>query len=261
MRTAVEIASRPGFSVSTVTCHDDHARWSAPEPGGRYGVVLARRGRFRRRADGRAADVDSTAAYFSTPEVEEQFAHPDGGDVCTSLEFTPELWRSIAGERSISRAIYVDARVELTHRRLLRATADVDYALAEQLVRLLVLALGTEPPEHADAALVASAREAVLADHPAASGLVPLAEHFGVSPFRLSRAFSRVTGVSLTRYRNRVRVGRALERLEGGDTALAELAAELGFADQAHLTRTMREHSGHSPMAVRRLLTTNGGYR
>lgn len=177
----------------------------------------------------------------STPDVEEQFAHPDGGDVCTSLEFTPELWRSIAGERSISRAIYVDARVELTHRRLLRATADVDYALAEQLVRLLVLVLGTEPPEHADAALVASVREAVLADHQAASGLVPLAEHFGVSPFRLSRAFSRMTGVSLTRYRNRVRVGRALERLEGGDTALAELAAELGFADQAHLTRTMRE--------------------
>lgn len=261
MRTAVEIARRPGFSVSTVTCHDDHSRWSAPEPSARHGVVLVRVGRFRRRAEGRCADIDSTAAYFSTPGVEEEFAHPAGGDVCTSLEFTPELWRSVVGEQAISRAIYADARVELTHRRLLRATADVDYALAEQLVRLLVLALGAEPSEHADTALVASVREAVLADDPAASGLVPLAEYFGVSPFRLSRAFSRVTGVSLTRYRNRVRVGRALERLAGGDTALADLAAELGFADQAHLTRTMREHSGHSPMAVRRMLTTNGGYR
>jgi len=53
---------------------------------------------------------------------------------------------------------------------------------------------------------------------------------------------TRELGVSLTRYRNRVRVGRALERpFEQGDPALAELAVELGFADQAHLSRTVRE--------------------
>ncbi|PWU61582.1 hypothetical protein DLE60_04880 [Micromonospora globispora] len=35
----------------------------------------------------------------------------------------------------------------------------------------------------------------------------------------------------------------------------AELAAELGFADQAHLTRTVRAQLGHTPGEVRRLLS------
>ena len=60
--------------------------------------------------------------------------------------------------------------------------------------------------------------------------------------------------MSLTRYRNRVRVGRAMDRIENGDSGLAALAADLGFADQAHLTRTVREQLGHTPTALRRLL-------
>jgi AraC-like DNA-binding protein len=107
---------------------------------------------------------------------------------------------------------------------------------------------------NADGALVDRAREAIRADDPAAAGLMPLAARLGVSPFRLSRAFTTHLGVSLTRYRNRVRVERALDRLEEGADDLAALAADLGFTDQAHLCRTMRQHLGHSPSAVRRLL-------
>jgi len=60
--------------------------------------------------------------------------------------------------------------------------------------------------------------------------------------------------VSLTRYRNRVRVGRAIDRIEQGERDLAALAADLGFADQAHLCRTVRDHLGETPTALRRLL-------
>jgi len=102
---------------------------------------------------------------------------------------------------------------------------------------------------------VAAARAVIGDGHPAAAGLIPLAAFLDVSPYRLSRAFTRELGVSLTRYRNRVRVARALDRIEAGDPGLAALAADLGFADQAHLTRTMREHLGHTPTALRRLLT------
>jgi AraC-like DNA-binding protein len=107
--------------------------------------------------------------------------------------------------------VYVDARLDLAHRRLLDT-------------------------------------------HPAATGLLPLATYLDVSPYRLSRAFTRELGVSLTRYRNRLRVTRALDRLEAGETHLGALAAGLGFADQAHLIRTVRDHLGHTPTAVRRLL-------
>jgi AraC-like DNA-binding protein len=48
-----------------------------------------------------------------------------------------------------------------------------------------------------------------------------------------------------------------MERLEQGEQSLARLAADLGFADQAHLTRTVREHLGHPPAALRRILQTD----
>ncbi|MGH3679627.1 MAG: helix-turn-helix domain-containing protein, partial [Natronosporangium sp.] len=91
------------------------------------------------------------------------------------------------------------------------------------------------------------------------AGLLPLARLLGVSPYRLSRAFQRQVGVPLTRFRNRVRVAEALDRLEQGEPSLAGLAAELGFADQAHLTRTVRAHLGHTPGRLRRLLGHHPG--
>ncbi|WP_222866061.1 helix-turn-helix domain-containing protein [Micromonospora sp. AP08] len=41
---------------------------------------------------------------------------------------------------------------------------------------------------------------------------------------------------------------------EAGAESLAGLAAELGFADQAHLTRTVRAQLGDTPGRLRRLL-------
>ena len=43
-------------------------------------------------------------------------------------------------------------------------------------------------------------------------------------------------GVSLTHYRNRVRVARALDRLEAGKPSLATLAADLSSPTRPHLT-------------------------
>ncbi|WP_206184930.1 helix-turn-helix domain-containing protein [Thermoactinospora rubra] len=285
MRTSVCLSRGAGFAVHSVTCRDDHRGWSSAEAVRGYQVVLVRRGRFRRLADGRADDLDPTLGYVSAPGMEERFAHPAGGDVCTSLQLSPSLWRSLAGEARPGSGLYVDARLELAHRRLLAAaaTGDSGYAVAESLLGLVAAALSratgaaarpsspssprslssprfpSSPASPASRAasvsLVSRAREAIAARHPAADGLVPLAALLGASPYQLSRAFTRELGVSLTHYRNRVRVGWALDRLEDGETSLALLAADLGFADQAHLTRTMRHHLGHTPTALRRLLS------
>ncbi|WAL64777.1 AraC family transcriptional regulator [Amycolatopsis cynarae] len=256
MRSAVELAARPDFAVRTVFCRDDHRGWSAVEHRTEYGLVLVRSGRFRRRAAGVVTDVDTTVGYVSLPGDEEHFAHPAGGDVCTAVSYSGRLWWSVAGEDHRPE-LYVDAALEFAHRRFLAAagTGDTDFALAETLVTLLGIALRrTVEMRAADRVLVSRAREAILEDHPASAGLLPLSTLLSVSPYRLSRAFSRHLGTSLTRYRNRVRVGRALDRLEAGEPNLAALAADLGFADQAHLTRTVREHVGHTPAALRHLL-------
>lgn len=210
-------------------------------------------------------------AYVGAPGEEEHFAHPVGGDVCTSVSLTPRLWRALAGDKArfVKSTVYIDPRLDLIHRRFYTAarTGDVDYALAEQLTGLLgqvveQVVAGPTPvsqrPTQSDHELVGAARRAIVDGHPAAVGLLPLAELLGVSAYRLSRAFTRELGVSLTRYRNRVRLGWALERLEEGEPNLAVLAADLGFADQAHLCRTMTEHLGHTPTALRRLFSPAG---
>ncbi|MFD3745413.1 helix-turn-helix transcriptional regulator [Nocardia sp. NPDC058633] len=254
MLCAVALAARPDFTVTTVTCHADHTRWSAPQACGEHRLVLVRRGRFRRRADGVDADVDPTLGYLGAPGEEERFAHPAGGDVCTSLSIAPEFWDGPI----TARAVYIDARVELAHRRLLGAAAsgDIDYALTEELLRLVAAATdpSTPRPRPGDQAMVTAARQAILTGAAEAAGLRSLAGLLRVSPYRLSRVFSQHMGVSLTRYRNRVRVGHAIDRLVDGETGLADLAADLGFADQPHLTRTVRAHLGHTPIALRRLL-------
>nr|WP_296071532.1 helix-turn-helix domain-containing protein [uncultured Actinoplanes sp.] len=255
LRSFAVLAARPDYSVTAVTCRDDHRRWSVAESRDSYRLVLVRRGRFRRRTAGVPVDVDPTVAYLGVPGEEEHFAHPTGrGDACTMISMSPPLWRALAGEAPPRRTAYVDAAMDLTHRRLLRATDDVDYALAEQLTRLVRPPTSRRPPhDH----VTDRAREAIQAGHPAAETLFTLAALLDTSPYRLSRAFTRELGVSMTHYRNRVRVARAMDRLEAGDT-LATVAADLGFADQPHLTRTVKAHLGHTPTALRTLLTRAG---
>ncbi|NUS10182.1 MAG: AraC family transcriptional regulator, partial [Streptomyces sp.] len=103
-------------------------------------MVLVRRGRFRRSAEGYDADLDPTAGYLGVPGEEQRFAHPAGGDVCTSITLAPGF-REGGGSAT---AVYVDARVDLAHRRVLAAArgGDVDYAVTEELLRLVTAAAG-----------------------------------------------------------------------------------------------------------------------
>jgi AraC-like DNA-binding protein len=98
---------------------------------------------------------------------------------------------------------------------------------------------------------VEDAREALTADP--RIGVRELARAVAVSPHHLSRIFSTLTGDTISGYRNRIRVRLALERL-AGETSLARLAADLGFADQAHLTRVVRAQVGRAPSHLRLLL-------
>ncbi|GLY89539.1 AraC family transcriptional regulator [Actinoallomurus iriomotensis] len=260
MLSSVPLAGGPDFSVATVRCAEHRPGWSPPEQAGRHQVVLVRSGRFRLRSEGRDALADPTAGYLQVPGDLVSFAHPAGGDVCTAVTFSPALWRSVAGDdrRPASASVYLDGRLQLAHRRLLRAAPDVAFAMAEQLVGLLDGLLrgpGRRLPRRGGGRTLADeAREALLTDHPEAGGLIPLARLLGVSPSHLSRTFQHETGTSLTRYRNRIRVTRALDHIEQGADHLAGIAADLGFADQAHLCRTVRTELGHTPTEVRRLL-------
>lgn len=79
-----------------------------------------------------------------------------------------------------------------------------------------------------------------------------LADAVHVSPRTLQRLFPRLVGVPPLWVIRRRRLQRVAERLDGDDDGnLAELARELGFADQAHLTREFRRVIGRPPGAYR----------
>jgi AraC-like DNA-binding protein len=207
--------------------------------------------------------MDPTTGYLHPPGHETRFAHPAGGDVCTSITLLGDVL--IEGiEASDSPTVRVDGRLELAHRMLLRTHSDPDFMTAEAVVDLLRLALRRQPdetPAPGRYVLADRAREVILADEPNSANLIALARLLETSPSHLSRTFRHHTGMSLSRYRNRVRVSRALQRIDEGETDLARLATILGFSDQAHFTRTMRNELGRTPGEVRALLPTRNPAR
>ena len=98
---------------------------------------------------------------------------------------------------------------------------------------------------------IADAAREILNQAPATT-LAALAAQLAISPRHLSRVFHEHTGMTLARYRNELRCRIVLEAVAGDAPSLARVAAELGFADQAHLTRTVSRLTGRPPSAYRR---------
>ncbi|MGP3955053.1 AraC family ligand binding domain-containing protein [Nonomuraea sp. 3N208] len=85
--------------------------------------------------------------------------------------------------------------------------------------------------------------------------LEDLAGAVGARPFALLRAFKDATGLPPHAYLTSLRVRRARHLLESG-VRPARVAAEVGFTDQAHLTRHFRRIVGVPPAAYQRAAGT-----
>jgi AraC-like DNA-binding protein len=253
------------FVLELVECTCSARGWSPPEPAERFAIVFVRRGCFTRRVNGAERFVDPTVAYFERPADEQQIAHHGGGDSCSALYLSEVVLASLwGGEPGVpDEPVPTDARTDLRHRLLLARVARGTAAdAAEDVVALAAAVLARAAPKRVGAGrpatavvrrrVVSDAREA-LADAPAAS-LVEVAARVAVSPHHLSRVFSAETGESFSRYRNRLRVGLALDRIAEGEPCLARLAADLGFSDQAHLARVVRSALDTTPSDLRKRL-------
>jgi AraC-like DNA-binding protein len=87
--------------------------------------------------------------------------------------------------------------------------------------------------------------------------LPAVAAMVGLSPQRL-RALARMQlGIPLARWRMWSRLRRAAEQLQAGQS-LADAADASGFADQAHLTRQMREMMGLTPKTIAPVVRRHG---
>ena len=105
--------------------------------------------------------------------------------------------------------------------------------------------VGGRPSDELDPRLVLALN--TLADSTIA--LPSLAAQVGLSPQRLRVLAQQQLGMPLARWRVWTRLRRAAEALQGGQS-LADAAITAGFADQAHLTRQMREMMGLTPAVL-----------
>lgn len=81
--------------------------------------------------------------------------------------------------------------------------------------------------------------------------LAEWAETIGLRAESVSRGFRKTYGISPKAYRAQVRARAAWEAIRGSSLALGRLAPELGFSDQAHMSRAVKRLTGHVPQSWR----------
>jgi len=126
---------------------------------------------------------------------------------------------------------------------------------AQEKDAALLAFLGACTGAGADADALPSARKlvplhlapvlAALQTQPLAS-LQQLAQTAGLSRYQLIRAFRAATGMTPHAYQLNANINRARSSLQEG-IALAQVAHELGFADQSHFQRVFKAHAGITP--------------
>lgn len=230
-----------------------------------FGLSLVRRGFFVRHVRQTDQVADPTTAYFEQPGLEQVISHPIPVPGSTTVfVLSDAAMARYAGDLSMpDRPIPVGPGVHLDHAVLLadvRAGID-DAELDARLTWLIGRLVETASPGRLTSRRPATARShqrivdhvrEAIAANPASLELPKFAADLGHTPFHVSRVFRRRTGTTLVEHRNDIRVAAAIDLIAEGHGSLADLAAELGFADQSHFARLLRRAVLLPPGRLRR---------
>lgn len=164
----------------------------------------------------------------------------------------------------------------------LRRPVEIQDAAAVQVLAGLLMAEVTQPSRHTVFAesLVGSIVTGLLdlsddAADRASGGLTPaqmarltarldaagdhrltvadMAATVGLSESWFAAVFKQTTGQTPLQWQMGARIGQAQRLLRETDLTVADVAAKIGFSDQAHLTRAFRQVAGETPAAWRRM--------
>jgi len=257
----------PLVRVGDVACRAPRStRCSAPEYSRDTGLVLPRSGVFAVHRRGEMVAADAATAVVLAAGEEYRVAHPaDGGDTCTVLAFAPEIAQEALAGRGASHGT-LRAATQLAAWRLTAGLRRGPGQLAAVEAAMLVLDAVTVDlaAQPAASRLSPQARRraeevrALLACDPAAPWrLDQVARAVHCSPFHLARQFRAATGQTIADHLLRLRLSLALERIAAGETSLARLAHDLGFAHHSHLTARFHAMFATTPSQLRTILTAH----
>ncbi|MEO5663979.1 MAG: AraC family transcriptional regulator [Nocardioides sp.] len=179
----------------------------------------------------------------------------EGDGWAVGTMFTPAAGRLVLG-RSV--ATVTDTFVDL---------AEIDGLGDEDLVAEVRTAMADDPHDPAGHAAAIGSVEwrlaaylpvdepgliinevvAWLREHPEVTRVDELAAHVGIGERSLQRLVEQRVGMSPKWLIQRRRLHDAVEALKAGEASLADMAAQLGYADQAHFTHDFRTVTGMTP--------------
>lgn len=199
--------------------------------------------RALRLADG-VIDVSAGEGFLIPPETAHAWVASDAGShrivTIDARAFDIPRWRA-----GLIRDVAWTASFLAVHAAVEAGRADV-HDLVTHLLELTD-ALATRTPENrASARPVRLARRVLSERFDVAIDLKELSRRVGVSPYHLHRLYSRTCGLTPAETRFEARLREARRLILGGE-GLANVAAELGFADQSHLNRAFRRLMGVPP--------------
>lgn len=234
--------------ISDVHCRADKGGCGDVEYETSPRLVLPRHGAFAYHFSPRNEVVaDANTAIALHPQMEFKISHPiDGGDCCTVFEFTDDaLLGSMRGAVSTTaHAVFAARLARIT--AAASETLGIEEAVVACVDALLPLPARTHRP------IVERAKAIIARDPFDDRTLADIAREAAVSPYHLTRAFRRATGLSLHAYRMQLRLQRGLERAHAGEP-LARVAVDCGFAHHSHFTAAFRKHFGSIPSQLRKI--------
>jgi AraC-like DNA-binding protein len=203
-------------------------------------------------------------------------AHEEGWEF-RMFYFDAELLRtaaSLASGRQVSLPAFAnpviedrDLALQMCH---LHAVLETEQSLLTRQ-ELFLMTFAELAKRHGDVALpesrrghertaVRRVREYLDANTRSNVALEDLSELCGLSAYHLIRVFRREWGLAPHAYFEQVRIHRARRLLKEG-APIADVAADLGFTDQSHLTRHFKKLTGVTPGAYRSATTYKTGTR
>jgi AraC family transcriptional regulator len=253
----VRVAARQigGFALSLTRYASPSLPWHGHEEAYLTFVIS---GRYRERLRGSARDCLSRALVLHPAGEHHADEFASRAAVCLNLHFDRSWLRALATrgdsfERSAMLYTPSTSAIGARLAREFRRNDDLSPIAVEGLLLELfaeaarATTLGSRAP-----AWLRKAHAIVSARFAAPPTLQALAAEVSVHPTHLARAFRQHYGCTVGDLVRDLRVAFAKERIRSG-CALADVAAEAGFADQSHFTRTFRIATGMTPAEWRRL--------
>jgi AraC-like DNA-binding protein len=261
--TATTLLERPSISVSDFHCDAGPGDRPFAEQHRRHSISYVRKGSFGLHCRGKSHELVAGSVLIGHPGDEYTCTHEHVcGDECLSFFLSEGLVEALGDDAAIWQAGSAPPLPELVVLgELAQSAADgnSDIGLDEigQLLASRFVEVVSGKPRKAAAGAARDRRRAVEtalwidAHSHRPIGLEDAAGQADISPFHFLRLFSDTLGVTPHQYLVRSRLRHAARRLADDDSAITDIAYDVGFGDLSNFVRTFHRAAGASPLKFR----------